>query len=1228
MRIVIDMQGAQTESRFRGIGRYTLSLTEAIVRNRGEHEVILALNGLFPETIEGIRAAFQDLLPQENIRVWEAPGPVSDNTPDNTPRRLVAELEREAFLASLQPDVIHVHSLFEGFGDDAVVSIGRYDQKTPVSVTLHDLIPLIYPEQYLEPNEVFASYYNNKLDHLKRASLFLSISESSSREVVDHLGVEPRRVFNTSEAAEAWFREVDIAPAEAKALKAKLGLKRPFVLYTGGADQRKNLPRLIRAYAALPDKMRASHQLLFAGKMPEGEIGDLQRIAEESGLGSDELCFTGFVADEELVQLYNLCKLYVFPTWHEGFGLPALEAMQCGAPVVGANTSSLPEVIGLPEALFDPADVNDMSAKIEQALKNEKFRQRLIAHGRQQATKFSWETSAKRAIAAWEALHAGRQKERAGELDTPRPPVVADEALENAIVEQLDQPNKFVLSEIASSLAVNQQASVTRQLLLDVSEIRNSDAATGVQRVVRSYLQGLLKNPPAGFQVVPVYATRDDGYRYAWKMAREFGAVLPDGLSRQALEDRVPVRWQRGDVFFALDMQHHVQLAHQPFYRQLQADGVTVKFLVHDLLPIQLADLFKDDDAKELHEQWLTMVAGTDGAVCVSKATADAFDEWIEEKGIYRTPGFHMTWVHNGGDLDGSKPSTGMPKDAEKVLAKIRQRPTFLSVSTIEPRKGQDQLFDAVQALWDRGHDINLVLVGKQGWKVDQLAKSLRKHREKGKRLFWLEGISDEYLEKVYQASSALVAASINEGFGLSLIEAARYGVPIIARDIPVFREVAGSHAFYFRGQNGQVLADELADWLLMKEEQPQSVGLEWLTWAQATEQLKRELVEKHHPMNQLLVDVSELVMRDARSGIQRVVRSILREWLSNPPEGYRVEPVYASVEEGYRYARRFTRDFMGLPSGDLEDEVIDYGPGDVFFGLDMQPQVQIAQQPFYQKLRAYGVTVKFLLHDLLPIKMPEFFPPGNEEGFTQWLKSITSTDGVICVSGTVADELREWVDEQGPRRGRPLQIGWSHNGADIHNSAPSRGMPDDAPTVLAALEAKPSFLMVGTLEPRKGYADTLDVFDSLWEQGLDANLVIVGKMGWKVEALAERIKSHREYNRRLFWLEGISDEYLEKVYASSDCLIAASYGEGFGLPLIEAAQQGLPIIARDIPVFREVAGEHATYLPRDMNVKSAGKVIRQWLNNFINGTVITSGAMPWLTWQESADVTIEEVLK
>jgi len=168
---------------------------------------------------------------------------------------------------------------------------------------------------------------------------------------------------------------------------------------------------------------------------------------------------------------------------------------------------------------------------------------------------------------------------------------------------------------------------------------------------------------------------------------------------------------------------------------------------------------------------------------------------------------------------------------------------------------------------------------------------------------------------------------------------------------------------------------------------------------------------------------------------------------------------------------------------------------------------------------------------------------------------------------------------------------------------------------------------MVGTIEPRKGYLQTIKAFSQLWADGINVNLVIVGKEGWKhlpnnmrrdIPETIDYLQKHPELSQHLFWLEGISDEFLEKIYTASTCLIAASYGEGFGLPLIEAAQHKLPIIARDIPVFHEVAGEYAFYFDGKTPDALAEK-IEEWLILYENDRHPRSDNMPWLTWKESA---------
>lgn len=160
--------------------------------------------------------------------------------------------------------------------------------------------------------------------------------------------------------------------------------------------------------------------------------------------------------------------------------------------------------------------------------------------------------------------------------------------------------------------------------------------------------------------------------------------------------------------------------------------------------------------------------------------------------------------------------------------------------------------------------------------------------------------------------------------------------------------------------------------------------------------------------------------------------------------------------------------------------------------------------------------------------------------------------------------------------------------------------------------------MMVGTLEPRKGHALVLDAFEILWANGCNATLVIVGKTGWHVESLVNRIRTHLQWGKCLIWLNDATDERLSEMYSSFDGLIFASEAEGFGLPLIEAAHFGLPILARDIPVFREIADEHATYFKAGSGTELAPQ-IDQWLGLLATHEAPLSAGMQCLSWPESA---------
>ena len=386
----------------------------------------------------------------------------------------------------------------------------------------------------------------------------------------------------------------------------------------------------------------------------------------------------------------------------------------------------------------------------------------------------------------------------------------------------------------------------------------------------------------------------------------------------------------------------------------------------------------------------------------------------------------------------------------------------------------------------------------------------------------------------------------------------------------------------------------------------------------------------------QLLVDISATARHDLQTGIQRVVRALVKELINQPPTGFRVEPVYLTEQGGawhYRYARAWTARAMGLSPELLPDEPVDRWAGDMVLVADFTSAyaVKAEQAGVFSALKQDGIGLYFCVYDLLPIQRPEFFPP-DQFGFLDWIKTVARVaDGAICISRAVADDLSGWVSGENLNRARPLRIDWFHLGADIENSVPSKGLPENAESVLGRIKARPSFLMVGTIEPRKGHLQTIEAFTRLWQAGQDVNLVVVGREGWRgVPDNARRsipqtmtcLRSHAELGKRLLWLEDASDEYLEHAYAASTCLIAASEGEGFGLPLIEAAQRKMPILARDIPIFREVAGGHA-YFFEGLAPEDLADAVMDWLRLSKSGQAPTSAQMPWLTWRQSTDLLL-----
>jgi glycosyltransferase involved in cell wall biosynthesis len=1234
MRIVIDLQGAQTESSKRGIGRYSLALAQAITRHRREHDILLALNGRFPDRIESIRASFEHLLPQEKIRIFDVPGPVQGDNSDNRSRRQKAELIREAFLAHLQPDVVLVTSLFEGYIDEAVTSIGRLAEGSwRTASILYDLIPLAIPKDVFA-NSAHRLWYNTKLNHLKRADTFLAISEYSRQEAIECLALDPARITNISTAVEESFRRITVSKSERDGYLLPYGIVRPFVLYVGGFDRRKNVERAIRAFALLPAQVRDQFQLVLAGGLSESEKLRLQMVARHGGLDTEACLFTGHIDDGTLIALYNLCTAFIFPSLREGFGLPVLEAMACGAPIIASNVSSIPEVVGLAEALFDPESEADISGLLARTLTDDVFRARLRNHGLAMSRSFSWDRTARCALNAIERGHPKRI------------PAIPDRRSRLALVSPLP-PQRTGIANYSAELmpALSQYYDIV--LIVD----RQDSDCTAITMEFPVHDSGWLLANANKIDRVLYQVGNSPFHDYMRKLMTEVPGTV-------VLHD-----------FFLSGLFQWVELnsSSKMWTRALYNN--------HGYMPVRVR--YKDaETAKLRYPVNLGFVQEAQGVIVHSEHARTLARQWLG-------PDFTANWkviphvrkLADPGSRGSARDALGVPHDAmilcsfgflDAVKLNHRLIEAFLGSSLARDPKcylifvGENHVGDygahLLQMVRDSAISSRILVTGwadplrfRQYLAAADMAIQLRTGSRGETSGTVLDCLSSGLPVIVNAHGSAAELPNeavwmLEDDFSTaSLITALetlrkdkgrRDALGHKGRDVIATRHTpeacAGSYAEAIEtcyAASGTALP-ALVDALAVTPPRVDEFECRALSCAVA-----RSLPTKR-PLRQLLLDVSATCRTELKTGIERVARAVTLAFLEAPPDGFRVEPVYLSNEGGawhYRYARSFTLGLLGCPSDGFADAAVELQAGDVLLGLDNSGHglIEAETAGLFVEYRNRGIAVYFTVHDLLPLRLPQYFPPGSDQAHEKWLRAVLKTDGALCVSRTVADDLRDWVLQVwDPSRQRPFRIGWSHHGADIGNAAPTSGVPDQAARDLTAFAARPTFLMVGTIEPRKGYLHVLDAFDQVWSQGIDINLAIIGAEGWvdvqqdmrrTIPKILSRLRSHPEKGRRLLWVKAPSDEYLEKLYAASYCLIAASEGEGFGLPLIEAARHRLPIIARDIPVFREVAGNHAFYF-QGQESDTLAQALKQWMALYEEGKHPKSQAIPWMTWAQSVD--------
>lgn len=373
------------------------------------------------------------------------------------------------------------------------------------------------------------------------------------------------------------------------------------------------------------------------------------------------------------------------------------------------------------------------------------------------------------------------------------------------------------------------------RLLVDVSIITDNDAGTGIQRVVNSLSKEFVKRITDHFEFVKLTGKRlITSYKYLSKF-------FPERLA-----DEEYLELNTGDVLFLLDSSwDRVVFANEIIDKIHQKNG-KVYAIIHDLFPIQYPELFDSKQFIDVFVKWHNlMLRKCDGVICVSKTTADVVKSYYIKQTFNRTFPLNVYYFH----LGVKAPSIAeTEKTRVEICDFVNRGNVFLMVGTVEPRKGHAVVVEAFQQLIEQGHNVRLLLIGKDGWKNNKFKELIANSSDAFKeRFLWIKDASDSELCWAYKNTLALIAASQDEGFGLPLIEAGYFELPLICSDIPIFREVAGANATYFEKMNPYSLIKTISEWLNMNNH-PNSKHIKIYSWDESAEEVLDIINQKVTP--------------------------------------------------------------------------------------------------------------------------------------------------------------------------------------------------------------------------------------------------------------------------------------------------------------------------------------------------------------------------------------------
>lgn len=904
MRIVIDLQGAQSiANRNREIGRDTLAFTRALARNRGQHEIFIVLNGRFEDTILPIRNEFRGLIPADQIHVWHTHGQLSQFGQGNAWWRDIAEITREAAIASLEPSVVLITSLFEGLNDDAVTSIGTLGQACPTAVIVFEFPPKPPRSAGNSGNPAFTPWRENKLKHLGRADLILTTSEPLRREGITQFGLSPESVVDISIDAKMNESEQQ-SPSRVSFWWDESAARSIDVLATLNAQHIDN-NRLSTRPVHRP-------RLAFVSPLPPARSG----IADYSAELLPELARhyeIDVIVDQEIVDQPR--GISSFPVrsieWFRAHARQFDRVLyQFGNSAFHQHMFALhnehPGVVVLHDFFL-----SGIAAHMEMAQPNDRSWVRSLydSHG-YHAVHERFHT-ADTANVAWKyPCNADVLRNAPGIIVHSEAPI---QLARHWYGPQADQDWACIpLSRTPATIDPATRKNARKAL--DLNEDHYLVCGFGLlgpaklnHRLLDAWLASPLASDP-GCMLVFVGGYSD----------QEYSDSLLKSIKRSSCADRVRVTgWASGETFrqylsaadCAVQLRNLSRGETSAAVLDCMNYGIATIVNAHGSMTElpddgvwKLSDTFTDaelanalgtlrEDAGRRQTLGLRarkiVLARHDPRTC-----AGQYFSAIERFHPKARTSVHALASHITRDLPSAIPTSDLAAVADTISRSVlplpRQRQILIDVSTIvleDLMTGIQRVVRSILLEWllnpppayriepvyanatsgyryARDFTLRYLDCKTEGLQDDPieyypgdifLALDFHMTATTSRRTTLAAmrraGVDVKFVIAVYTESTCLVAASEDEDFGLTQIEAAQHRLPIIARDIPVFREIAGEHAWYYEGETPECLSAALVDWLNLhaRDKHPGSGEIPRLTWEQSARQLLDHLLGQDH---------------------------------------------------------------------------------------------------------------------------------------------------------------------------------------------------------------------------------------------------------------------------------------------------------------------------------------------------------------------------------------------